>query len=121
MALLDEGDGNHARAVAAVRRLAAERAVLVQTDYLQVETHGLLVGRAGHAIARRRLAARALPALPVSREVRDRAVRIIATHADRSFSLCDAISFAFIEASRIRRAFAFDRHFRQFGRFEVIP
>jgi predicted nucleic acid-binding protein len=35
-------------------------------------------------------------------------------------SLCDAISFAVLDARRIRRAFTFDRHFLQYGRIEVL-
>lgn len=121
MAIVDRTDPNHSRAMEAARALATERVVLVQTADLQVESHGLLVGRVGHRLARQWLLSRPFPTFRTSGDVRERAVRIVATHADKSYSLCDAISFAFMEAYRIRRAFAFDRHFRQFGRFEVMP
>jgi predicted nucleic acid-binding protein len=121
LALLDRSDGAHERAVRTARLLADERVVLLQTTYLRVETHGLLVGRLGHAIARAWLLARPFPALAVGSDVERRAWEIVANQADKAYSLCDALSFAFMEAHRIRRAFALDRHFRQFGRFQVLP
>jgi predicted nucleic acid-binding protein len=45
---------------------------------------------------------------------------ILARHRDNDWSLCDAISFAVLEARGIRTAFAFDRPFRQYERFEVL-
>jgi predicted nucleic acid-binding protein len=39
---------------------------------------------------------------------------------DKDFSLCDAISFAVMERRSARIAFAFDSHFRQYGRFTVL-
>jgi predicted nucleic acid-binding protein len=48
-----------------------------------------------------------------------RAREIIQTYQDRSFSYTDATSFAVMERLGIRRAFAFDKHFEQYG-FELI-
>ena len=45
---------------------------------------------------------------------------ILARHVDKDWSLCDAISFAVLEARGVRTAFTFDRHFRQYGQFEVL-
>jgi predicted nucleic acid-binding protein len=45
---------------------------------------------------------------------------ILARHSDKDWSLCDAISFAVLESREARTAFTFDRHFRQYGRFEVL-
>jgi predicted nucleic acid-binding protein len=38
---------------------------------------------------------------------------------DKDWSLCDAISFAALESRGARATFTFDRHFRQYARFEV--
>ncbi|HVV53367.1 MAG TPA: PIN domain-containing protein [Polyangia bacterium] len=46
---------------------------------------------------------------------------IIAAHRDKDFSLCDALSFAIMERLGITVAASFDRHFRQYGRFTVLP
>ena len=57
---------------------------------------------------------RALP------EEEQRAKTILARYTDKDWTVCDAVSFALLEARRIRRAFTFDRHFRQHGRFDVL-
>jgi predicted nucleic acid-binding protein len=48
------------------------------------------------------------------------AKEILARHADKDWTLCDAISFAILDARRIPRAFTFDHHFRQYGRIQVL-
>ena len=61
-----------------------------------------------------------LPVLRVRPEEEERAKAILATHADKDWSLCDVISFAILESRGARMAFTFDRHFRQYGRFEIL-
>jgi uncharacterized protein len=57
----------------------------------------------------------------VSRDDHRRAVELVRAHEDKTYSLCDAVSFVVMERLRIRRAASFDHHFRQYGRFEVVP
>jgi hypothetical protein len=45
---------------------------------------------------------------------------ILVRHADKDISLCDAISFAVMELRSVRAAFSFDKHFGQYGRFQVL-
>jgi len=45
---------------------------------------------------------------------------MIARYSDKDWSLCDAISFAVMESRSVGAAFSFDRHFAQYGRFEVL-
>jgi len=45
----------------------------------------------------------------------ERALEIIRRHEDKDFSLTDATSFAVMSRLGIREAFAFDRHFAQYG------
>jgi hypothetical protein len=40
---------------------------------------------------------------------------------DKTYSLCDALSFAVMERLKISRAASFDAHFRQYGKFVVLP
>lgn len=120
LALLDADDADHARAVEAAQVIAAEKRPSFVTNYVEVETHALLVRKLGRAIARQWLLAGSLPvqrALPAEEE---RAREILARHTDKDWSLCDAISFAVIEGRQIPRAFTFDHHFRQYGRFRVV-
>jgi predicted nucleic acid-binding protein len=58
--------------------------------------------------------------LRISREDEQKAMRIILDYRDKAFSYCDATSFAVIERLRIRDVMAFDRHLRQYGKFELL-
>ncbi|MDB6057270.1 MAG: hypothetical protein JWO95_1114, partial [Verrucomicrobiales bacterium] len=40
--------------------------------------------------------------------------------SDKDYSLCDALSFVIIRRIGLRQAASFDKHFRQFGEFEVL-
>jgi uncharacterized protein len=48
------------------------------------------------------------------------AVELLSQHADKSFSLCDALSFVVMGRLGLKRAASFDGHFRQFGGFELV-
>ena len=58
-----------------------------------------------------------LPALPAEEQ---KAKEILARHSDKDWTLCDAISFAVLDARHVSRAFTFDHHFRQYGRIQVL-
>lgn len=47
------------------------------------------------------------------------AVEILRSNRDKTYSLCDALSFAVMRRLGIRRVASFDRHFKQFGEFEI--
>jgi predicted nucleic acid-binding protein len=56
----------------------------------------------------------------VAEEDEARAREIIAAYHDKDFSYCDAASFAVMERLGLPRALAFDIHFRQYARFEIL-
>ena len=58
--------------------------------------------------------------LRISKDDERRAVRIVLSYRDKSFSYCDVTSFALLERLRVRHVMAFDRHFRQYGDFEIL-
>ena len=49
-----------------------------------------------------------------------RAFELLRRHADKSYSLCDALSFVIIRRVGLKQVLTFDDHFRQFGEFEII-
>ena len=120
LALLDADDADHERAVAIARQIASERLPSFITNYIEVEAHALLLRKLGRALAREWLFTGGLPVIRALVEEEDRAREIIARYSDKDWSLCDAISFAVLDARRIRRAFTFDRHFLQYGRIEIL-
>ena len=50
----------------------------------------------------------------------ERAIALLRAHVDKSYSLCNTLSFVVMESLRIREAVAFDRHFRAYGRFTIL-
>jgi len=54
----------------------------------------------------------------VSARDQKRAVALVRTHEDKSYSLCEALSF--VVRLRINEAIAFDRHFLAYGGFTAL-
>ena len=120
LALLDADDADHAASVEVASRLAAERRPAFVTNYVEVETHALLLRKLGRAIAREWLLSARLPVLRATPSDEEAARAMLARHADKDWSLCDAISFAVMDSNRVTTAFSFDRHFVQAGRYTVL-
>ena len=120
LALLDADDADHARAVAVARHIAAERRPSFITNYIEAETHALVLRKLGRGIAREWLLAGGLTVVPVVPAEEQKAKEILARHTDKDWTLCDAISFAVLETRHVARAFTFDHHFRQYGRIQVL-
>lgn len=120
LALLDADDADHQRAIAAARQIAAEKRPSFITNYIEAEAHALLLRRLGRTLAREWLLTGGLTVVRALPDEEQRAREILARHTDKDWTLCDAISFAVLEARHVRRAFTFDRHFRQYGRIDVL-
>ena len=120
LALLDADDADHARAVEAARTLAADRRPSFVTNYIEVEAHALLLRKLGRALARQWLLTAGLPVVRATVREEQHSREILARHTDKNWTLCDAISFAVLDARGVKCAFTFDRHFRQYGRIDVI-
>jgi predicted nucleic acid-binding protein len=120
LALLDADDADHERAAEVARRIALEARPSFITNYIEAEAHALLLRKLGRALAREWLLSGGLPVVRVLPDEEARAKAILTRHTDKDWSLCDVISFAVLETRRVRIAFSFDRHFRQYGRFEVL-
>jgi predicted nucleic acid-binding protein len=120
LALLDADDRDHARAVVVARQIATESRPSFITNYIEVEAHALLVRKLGRALARQWLLTGGLPVVRALPAEEQRAKEIQTRQTDKDWTLCDAISFAVIETRDVARAFTFDRHFRQYGRIQVL-
>mgnify|MGYP001584446691 FL=1 len=120
LALLDADDEDHTRAVAVARDIASERRPSFITNYIEAETHALLLRKLGRAMAREWLLTGGLPVVPALPAEEQKAKEILARHADRDWTLCDAISFAVLDTRHVARAFTFDHHFRQYGRIQLL-
>jgi predicted nucleic acid-binding protein len=56
----------------------------------------------------------------ISVDDESRAVALVRAHTDKTYSLCDALSFVVMERLGIDEALAYDRHSREYGRFRMI-
>ena len=121
VALKDSGDRHHAGALAAFEAHRAAQFVL--TNYVVSEVHAYFCRTPSVALEY----ADYLLSHPAFRVVRAmgrderRALEILRTGKDKTYSYADAVSFAMMERLGLRTAFSFDRHFSQHGRWRVIP
>ena len=121
-AVLDQDDENHPEAAKVWRRLLQDDAALLTSNYVLVETSALIQRRLGIA-ALRAFQQDIVPLLGVEwiDEIRHRAAIEMALAASRKrLSLVDCSSFLVMREVEVRRAFCFDRHFREQG-FSVLP
>ena len=124
-ALLCAEDRSHERARELFAEADAQRWRLVTTNAVVMETHALLVARLRDG---RRHGLEFLDRLTrtqcrverVRASDEKRAIELIRRHADKDYSLCDALSFVVMERLKLKEAIAFDRHFREYGRFVVL-
>jgi predicted nucleic acid-binding protein len=121
-ALADRTDHHHRSAVAFVRE---NDVPLVTTNLILVETLNLVQARLGH-LAAIKLGRRLLnPTLTTVLKVSDpdvaQAWRLFQRYRDKQFSFTDCTTFALMDRLQIPTAFAFDLHFRQYGRCVVVP
>ncbi len=115
VAAMNARDEHHAEARKIFRDVAEERCGLIITNYVRAETHALLVARAGRNIALRFLEDTSWVVEWVSPEDEKKAMDILRTYRDKTFSLTDATSFVVAGRLGIDTAIAFDQHFRQYG------
>lgn len=117
----------HARAVALFDSASRERWALITTNAVVVETYSVLLARARDG---RRAAVTFLDAIDASTkaltvericvEDESAAAALVRAHQDKSYSLCDALSFVVMERLGVTEAISFDRHFREYGRFTIL-
>jgi len=124
-ALLAAEDRFHDHARSLFSRANAERWRLATTNAVVDESYSvmLVVSRGGPRSALAFLDMVGDDAYHVERVGKrdeERAIALLRAHEDKSYSLCDALSFVVMERLRIREVVAFDRHFRAYGRFTIL-
>jgi len=121
LAVLDVGDVNHAAAKALWEKTILAGDVLVCHNYILVETSALISRRLGIE-AVRVFESDIVPILWVewvTRDVHNAAVGALLVAARRTLSLVDCVSFEVMRKTGIGAAFAFGRHFQEYG-YELI-
>jgi predicted nucleic acid-binding protein len=122
LAVLDADDANHQAARQSWESIITAGDTLVSHNYVLVEASALVL---------RRLGLDALRALDgdivsvmrvfwVTRDIHAAAAAAQLAASRRSLSLVDCASFEIMRRTGIRTAFAFDRHFSEYG-YELLP
>lgn len=124
-ALLAREDRFHERARTLFQRANSENWRLVTTNAVVIETYALILTRAynGRQNAIGFLDMMMTDAYQIERIRKgdeEAAIRLVRGHQDKSYSLCDALSFVVMERLGIHEAIAFDRHFHEYGRFTIL-
>jgi|SRR5579871_773134 len=120
--ILDRDETHHHRTVAAWKRLLADSASLLTSNYVLLETGALAQHHLGMA-AVRALYEDLCPILSiewVSEAIHRAAMEAVLTASRKKLSLVDCVSFQLMRAAGVRAAFALDHHFREQG-FELLP
>jgi predicted nucleic acid-binding protein len=122
IAYRDQDDAPHPIARRIVLDLFRERTQLVTILPVICEIHAYF---AREISTRQRIlndlcGNRILAVEEISQSDQEEAVELLRSRRDRSYSLCDALSFIVMRRLHLRRALSFDNHFRQFGEFEII-
>ena len=122
LAVLDRSDRNHTYANPFWVQIISREEVLLCHNYILVETSAVLLRRIGMK-AVRVFEQDIIPVLHiiwVTKEVHSAAVSAHLMADQRSLSLVDCLSFEVMRRTGVLKAFAFDRHFRDYG-YEINP
>ena len=123
VALLDEDDERSVDAGRVWSRMAADRAALVTTNYVVVETCAVLQRRLGIPAVRRLVRTVLAPVFIewVTDDEHDLAVQALLVAGRRRLSLVDCTSFEVMRDLDVRECLAFDPHFEEQGFIVVRP
>jgi len=123
LALADNRDDNHQRALAIQREVAARGPQLFVTNFLIDETYTLILARMGYRFAVKFLddiSAGTATIVRLTASDEARAEQLLRQYDDKRFSYTDATSFAVMERLGIEAAFTFDKNFTEYGRVQVL-
>lgn len=124
-ALISENDVKHQRALDVFRQANAQRWKLVTTNVVVFETYALLLNRTGEGRPKAiqfldHLRLSGMEIERVTADDEDRAIALVRAHADKTYSLCDALGFVVCDRLRITEAIACDADFRSYGQLTVL-
>ena len=119
LALWDEADERHGRAVRLQSELVRKHSRFLTTDYIVDETVTLLLVRHSHSAAsdflRTVTTSESLHLHWVTPDRFHTAAEFFARHADKEWSFTDCVSFDLMHELNVRDSFTTDQHFRQAG------
>ena len=117
IALTDSDDEYHKAAVTFYRSSKEKGARFVTTNFVVCETMNYLRARVSHHVAvlfKENLKKSSfIETITVTPSIEDEAFAIFRRYPDKDFSYTDCTSFSVMRSLRVKKAFAFDKHFEQ--------
>lgn len=125
IALVDATDRNHQKAKTCYLDMTQSMNRLVSSNFVICETLNYLRTRISYRVSiefRESIyKSTILDVIPISSEIEEAAYTIFKKYKDKDFSFTDCTSFVLMERKSIKKVFAFDHHFEQYGSFQMIP
>lgn len=123
-ALADKHDANHRKAAGIYPVLLSTYGRLITSNLVIAEAYVLILRELGHEAAsafleRIRTSSR-ITRVYSTEDIESEARVMLAKYGDHDFSYADAVSFTVMKRQKIRKAFAFDKHFLTAG-FLTMP
>lgn len=118
LALLDQDDEHYKTATRIFSSASQEGFRFMTTNFVVAEAHALVLSFLGPRKGREFLQSAAQGTIRIYRieeEDEEQARAVVLRYEDKDFSLVDCLSFAAMEKYSIPYAFAFDKHFKQYG------
>jgi predicted nucleic acid-binding protein len=122
LAVLDGSDNNYTKAKPFWEKIIKSNDILLCHNYILVEASALILRRLGMEAVRvfEQDIIPVLRILWVTKEIHSAAVSAHLMAGRRTLSLVDCVSFEVMRRTGVRKAFAFDHHFQDYG-YEVNP
>jgi predicted nucleic acid-binding protein len=125
IALTDADDEHHEAAAAFYRNAKENGARFVTTNFVVCETMNYLRARVSLHVAvlfREKLKKSGLTEIvTVTPSIEEGAFTIFKRFTDKDFSFTDCTSFSAMKSLKLKRAFAFDKHFEQIEGITRVP
>lgn len=121
-AVTDKSDANHESAIDCLNTITEP---LITTNFIVNETITLIrkhlgfeqASKIGHKFWKEEIT----KLVQVTQIDETEAWKVFLKYKDKDFSFTDCISFVIMTRLNISKAFTFDCHFKQYGKFTVIP
>jgi len=125
IALTDKDDENHNKAAIFYKTMKEKGCRFATSNFVVCETMNYLRAKVSHQMAvvfrDNLIKSGFFEIITVTSFMEDAAFGIFKQYSDKGFSFTDCTSFALMKSQKIRKAFAFDRHFEQYDNFTRLP
>jgi uncharacterized protein len=125
IALTDTDDENHKAAVSFYHSSTEKGVRFLTTNFVVCETMNYLRAKISHPVAvlfwEKLKKSGLVEIIPVNPFTEEGAFAIFKRYKDKDFSFTDCTSFSLMRSLKLKKAFAFDKHFEQFEGITRLP